>query len=117
MASTKTNKGRRMISVERNYKHLEAKKMTVLGLALLNISETIAFGKKTLRNWKELDNWEDKKELNFILPPEIKKMILGYVLDVRDTLEHGITLSQLYLGFTKEYHENTKPIVGRKKCR
>ena len=84
MASTKTNKGGRMTSAERDYKRSEAKKLYVLGLALLNISEIIGVGEKTLRNWKELDNWEDEKELNSIRPSEIKKMILRYVLDVRD---------------------------------
>ena len=55
-----------MTSAERDYKRSEAKKLYVLGLALLNISEIIGVGEKTLRNWKELDNWEDEKELNSI---------------------------------------------------
>ncbi|MFV0231808.1 phage terminase small subunit-related protein [Empedobacter sp.] len=87
MASTKTNKGGRMTSAERDYKRSEAKKLYVLGLALLNISEIIGVGEKTLRNWKELDNWEEEKDISSIKPSEIKKMILQYVLDVKN----GIT--------------------------
>lgn len=73
-----------MTSAERDYKRSEAKKLYVLGLSILNIGELLNVGEKTLRNWKELDNWEDEKELNSIRPSEIKKMILRYVIDVRD---------------------------------
>lgn len=74
----------RMTSAERDFKRSEAKKLFVLGLSVLNISELIGVGEKTLRNWKELDRWEEEKEINNIRPSEIKKMILQYVLDVKN---------------------------------
>ena len=37
--------------------------------------------------------------------------------DAPDTLERGITLSQLFFGFTKDNQESSKPTIGRKKRR
>ncbi|ADX66843.1 Uncharacterized conserved protein [Weeksella virosa] len=73
-----------MTSAERDYKRSEAKKLFVLGLSIINISELISVGEKTLRNWRELDKWDEEKEINNIRPSEIKKMILQYVLDVKN---------------------------------
>ncbi|MFV0231809.1 hypothetical protein OBK30_01940 [Empedobacter falsenii] len=37
--------------------------------------------------------------------------------DAPDTLERGITLSQMFFGFTKDNQESSKPTIGRKKRR
>lgn len=82
MAITK-NKGR-MTAAESDYKKSQAKDLFVKGFSLTNISEILGVGVKTLSNWRELHDWDNEKELNSIRPSEIKKLILQYVLDIRD---------------------------------
>lgn len=73
-----------MTSVERDYKKSQGKDLFIKGFALTNISEIIGVGIKTLSGWRDLHNWEGEKELNNIRPSEIKKLILQYVLDIKD---------------------------------
>lgn len=67
-----------------DYKKLQAKDLFVKGFSMTNISEILGVGVKTLSNWRELHHWENEKELYAIRPSEIKKLILQYVLDIRD---------------------------------
>lgn len=83
MASTSKAKGR-MTAAQSDYKKSQGKDLFVKGFALTNISEIIGVGIKTLSNWKELHEWENEKELHSLRPSEIKKMILQYVLDIKD---------------------------------
>jgi hypothetical protein len=83
MAITNKTKGR-MTAAESDYKKLQGKDLYVKGFSLTNISEIIGVGIKTLSSWKELYNWDNEKELFAIRPSEIKKLILQYVLDIRD---------------------------------
>lgn len=83
MATTNKTKGR-MTAAESDYKKSQAKDLFVKGFSLTNISEILGVGVKTLSNWRELHDWDNEKELNSIRPSEIKKLILQYVLDIRD---------------------------------
>jgi hypothetical protein len=83
MDTTSKSKGR-MTAAQSDYKKLQAKDLFVKGFSLTNISEILGVGVKTLSNWRELYNWENEKELFAIRPSEIKKLILQYVLDIRD---------------------------------
>jgi hypothetical protein len=83
MATTNKTKGR-MTAAESDYKKSQGKDLYVKGFSLTNISEIIGVGVKTLSNWRELYCWENEKELHSIRPSEIKKLILQYVLDIRD---------------------------------
>lgn len=73
-----------MTAAESDYKKSQGKDLYVKGFSITNISEIIGVGVKTLSNWKELHAWENEKELHSIRPSEIKKMILQYVLDIKD---------------------------------
>ena len=80
-----TNKAKgRMTSVDRDYKKSQGKDLFVKGFSITNISEIIGVGIKTVSGWRDLHNWEGEKELNNVRPSEIKKMILQYVLDIKD---------------------------------
>jgi transposase len=80
---TTKSKGR-MTSVERDYKKSQGKDLFIKGFSIPNISEIIGVGIKTLSGWRDLHNWEGEKELNNIRPSEIKKLILQYVLDIKE---------------------------------
>lgn len=80
---TTKSKGR-MTSVERDYKKSQGKDLFIKGFSISNISEIIGVGIKTLSGWRDLHNWEGEKELNNIRPSEIKKLILQYVLDIKE---------------------------------
>lgn len=83
MDTTSKVKGR-MTAVERDYKKSQGKDLFIKGFSITNISEIIGVGVKTLSGWRDLHNWEGEKELNNIRPSEIKKLILQYVLDIKD---------------------------------
>lgn len=83
MATTSKTKGR-MTASESDYKKSQGKDLYVRGFSMTNISEIIGVGVKTLSRWHELHFWENEKELHSIRPSEIKKLILQYVLDIRD---------------------------------
>ena len=83
MDTTSKAKGR-MTAVERDYKKSQGKDLFIKGFSITNISEIIGVGIKTLSGWRELHNWEGEKELNNIRPSEIKKLILQYVLDIKE---------------------------------
>lgn len=83
MDTTNKTKGR-MTSVERDYKKSQGKDLFIKGFSISNISEIIGVGIKTLSGWRDLHNWEGEKELNNIRPSEIKKLILQYVLDIKE---------------------------------
>jgi transposase len=83
MDTTSKTKGR-MTSVDRDYKKSQGKDLFVKGFSITNISEIIGVGIKTVSGWRDLHNWEGEKELNNVRPSEIKKMILQYVLDIKD---------------------------------
>jgi hypothetical protein len=83
MDTTSKSKGR-MTAAQSDYKKLQAKDLFVKGFSMTNISEILGVGVKTLSNWRELHHWENEKELYAIRPSEIKKLILQYVLDIRD---------------------------------
>ena len=74
----------RMTSIERDYKKSQGKDLFIKGFSITNISEIIGVGVKTLSGWRDLHNWEGEKELNNIRPSEIKKLILQYVLDIKE---------------------------------
>lgn len=82
MEATK-GKGR-MTSAQAEYKKSQGKDLFVKGFSITNISEIIGVGVKTLSGWREVHNWEGEKEINSVRPSEIKKMILQYVLDIKD---------------------------------
>lgn len=83
METTNKTKGR-MTSIERDYKKSQGKDLFIKGFSLGNISEIIGVGIKTLTSWRDADNWEGEKELNNVRPSEIKKLILQYVLDIKE---------------------------------
>lgn len=73
-----------MTSAQSDYKKSQGKDLFIKGFSIANISEIIGVGIKTISNWRDLHDWENEKELNTIRPSEIKKMILQYVLDIKD---------------------------------
>lgn len=83
MDTTSKAKGR-MTSVQRDYKKSQGKDLFIKGFSVTNISEIIGVGIKTVSGWRDLHNWEGEKEINAVRPSEIKKMILQYVLDIKD---------------------------------
>ena len=83
MDTTSKAKGR-MTAVERDYKKSQGKDLFIKGFSITNISEIIGVGVKTLSGWRELHNWEGEKELNNIRPTKKKKLILQYVLDIKE---------------------------------
>jgi len=83
MANTNKTKGR-MTAAESDYKKSQGKDLFVKGFSITNISEIIGVGIKTVSNWRDLYEWEKEKELHSLRPSEIKKLLLQYVLDLRD---------------------------------
>lgn len=81
---TTSKKGGRLTAIERDYKKSQGKDLFIKGFSITNISEIIGVGVKTLSSWRELDNWEGERELNNVRPSEIKKLILQYVLDIKE---------------------------------
>ena len=81
---TTSKKVGRMTAAQSDYKKSQAKDLFVKGFAITNISEILGVGIKTISNWRELQQWENERELHAIRPTEIKKLILQYVLDIRD---------------------------------
>lgn len=77
------NKGR-MNASERDYKQSQGKDLFVKGFSIQSISEITGVGVKTLGTWRDEKEWEKEKELNNIRPSEIKKLILQYVLDIKE---------------------------------
>lgn len=73
-----------MTSVDRDYKKSQGKDLFVKGFSITNISEIIGVGIKTVSGWRDVNNWEGEKEINAIRPSEIKKLILQYVLDIKE---------------------------------
>jgi uncharacterized protein YjcR len=74
----------RMTSTERDYLISQGTDLYSKGFSIQNISELIGVGLKTLYKWKEDYKWEEAKELNMIRPSEIKKMILQYVVAIKN---------------------------------
>lgn len=72
-----------MTSAERDYKKSQAKDLFIKGFTLANIAEILGVGEKTLRSWRDEDDWEKEKELSNIRPSEIKRLILEYVRDIK----------------------------------
>lgn len=81
---TTNKKNGRMTSAQRDYKMSQGKDLFVKGFSVTNISEIIGVGIKTVSGWRDLHNWEGEKEINSVRPSEIKKMILQYVLDIKE---------------------------------
>lgn len=79
----KKNTGR-MTNAQRDLKKSQARDLFIKGFSLQTISEITEVGIKTLGSWRDADNWEHEKELNTIRPTEIKKMILEYVVAVKN---------------------------------
>lgn len=74
----------RLTAAESDYKKSQGKDLFVKGFSLTSISEITGIGAKTLTGWRDKFDWEKEKELNNIRPSEIKKLILQYVLDIKD---------------------------------
>lgn len=73
-----------MTAAERDYKQSQGKDLFIKGFSIANISEIIGVGIKTLGDWREKGDWDKEKELNNIRPSEIKKLILQYVMDIKN---------------------------------
>lgn len=84
MENTKMSKGGRMTAAERDYKKSQGRDLFVKGFTLQNIAEIIGVTAKTLATWRDDDNWEMDKEVATIKPSEIKKMILTYVVALKN---------------------------------
>ena len=74
----------RLRASESESKKSQGKDLFIKGFSLTSISEITGIGLKTLTGWREKFEWEKEKELNNIRPSEIKKLILQYVVDIRD---------------------------------
>ncbi|BFO64115.1 hypothetical protein [Chryseobacterium sp. KCF3-3] len=74
----------RLTAVESDFKKSQGKDLFIKGFSLQSIYEITGIGIKTLTGWRDKFDWEKEKELNNIRPSEIKKLILQYVLDIKD---------------------------------
>lgn len=74
----------RLTAAETDYKKSQGKELFVKGFNITNIYEITGISTKTLGKWRDEHNWENERELNNIRPSEIKKLILQYVLDIKD---------------------------------
>ncbi len=74
----------RMTNTERDYLISKGGDLYALGVSPTNISELLKVGLKTIYKWRDEHNWEKLKELNNIRPSEIKKMILEYVVALKN---------------------------------
>ncbi|GAA5096875.1 hypothetical protein GCM10023210_31220 [Chryseobacterium ginsengisoli] len=74
----------RLSASESVQKQSQGKDLFIKGFALTSISEITGIGIKTLSSWRDKFDWEKEKELNNIRPSEIKKLILQYVIDIRE---------------------------------
>lgn len=82
--NTETMAKGRMTSVERDYLMAQGGDLYAKGFSVQNISELLKVGLKTVYKWREENDWEKLKELNNIRPSEIKKMILEYVVAIKN---------------------------------
>ncbi len=73
-----------MTNAQRDLKKSQARDLFIKGFTLQTISEITGVSIKTLASWRDKDDWEHEKELNTIRPSEIKKMILQYVVAVKN---------------------------------
>ncbi|AUS07351.1 hypothetical protein C1A40_13915 [Tamlana carrageenivorans] len=71
-----------MTAVERDYKMSQGRQLYVKGFSLPNISEIIGVGEKTLRDWRDSDNWEEEKELAALKPSNIRRLTLKCALAI-----------------------------------
>lgn len=73
-----------MTSVQRDYLMSQGGDLYAKGFSVQSISDLLKVGLKTVYKWRDENNWEHLKELNSIRPSEIKKMILQYVVDIKN---------------------------------
>lgn len=73
-----------MTSVQRDYLISQGGDLYAKGFTPQSISDLLKVGIKTIYKWRDENNWEHLKELNNIRPSEIKKMILEYVVAIKD---------------------------------
>lgn len=74
----------RMSAVERDYKMSQGRQLFVKNFSLPNISEIIGVGEKTLRDWRDVDKWEEEKELASLKPSNIRRMTLKCALAIQN---------------------------------
>jgi len=73
-----------MTSVERDYLISQGGDLYSKGFTPQSISDLLKVGIKTVYKWRDENNWEHLKELNSIRPSEIKKMLLEYVVALKN---------------------------------
>lgn len=73
-----------MTSVERDYLISQGGELYSKGFTPQSISDLLKVGIKTIYKWRDENDWEKQKELNTIRPSEIKKMILEYVVAIKN---------------------------------
>jgi len=103
----------RMTSIERDYKMSQGRQLFVKGFALSNISAIIEVGEKTLRDWRDTDNWEEEKELATLKPSNIRRMTLKCALAIQKGEElpyTADTISKIVAAFDR-INDNRKVAV------
>ena len=73
-----------MTSAQRDYAISQGGELYAKGFSVQSISELLGVGIKTVYKWRDDEDWEKQKELNNIRPSEIKKMILEYVVALKN---------------------------------
>lgn len=102
-----------MSAVERDYKMSQGRQLYVKGFSIPNISEIIGVGEKTLRDWRDTDNWEEEKELASLKPSNIRRMTLKCALAIQKGEElpyTADTISKIVAAFDR-INDNRKVAV------
>jgi hypothetical protein len=74
----------RMTSEKRDYLVARGGELYAKGFSIKGISELLKVSEKTAAKWRDENDWEKQKQLNNIRPSEIKKMILEYVMAIKN---------------------------------
>jgi len=73
-----------MTSAQRDYLMSQGVELYAKGFSVQSISELLGVGVKTVYKWRDDEDWEKQKELSNIRPSEIQKMILEYVVAIKN---------------------------------
>lgn len=74
----------RMTAERKDYLVARGGELYAKGFALKSIAELLKITEKTVAKWRDDYDWDKQKQLNNIRPSEIKKMILQYVMDIKE---------------------------------
>lgn len=102
-----------MSAIERDYKMSQGRQLFSMNFSIPNISQIIGVGEKTLRDWRDTDNWAEAKDLASLKPSTIKDMTLKCALAIQKGEElpySADTISKIVAAFDR-INDNRKVAV------